>query len=127
MTTPIVITHPPTVKCKQQNGTGSRESSINAYNRTICTRGDHGSYVYNDKAQRVKPLRKCILKGPYTPTTIVVPVIPATKNSPAVPEQTTIEIVLNMSPANKAHFESEKEAIHLILTGIGRLDIYSTI
>ncbi|GKB68746.1 hypothetical protein Tco_0930158 [Tanacetum coccineum] len=24
-----------------------------------------------------------------------------------------------MSPANKAHFESEKEAIHLILTGIG--------
>nr|GFA22372.1 hypothetical protein [Tanacetum cinerariifolium] len=26
---------------------------------------------------------------------------------------------MNMSPANKAHFESEKEVIHLILTGIG--------
>nr|GEW36701.1 hypothetical protein [Tanacetum cinerariifolium] len=26
---------------------------------------------------------------------------------------------MNMSPANKAHFKSEKEAIHLILTGIG--------
>ncbi|GJU00666.1 hypothetical protein Tco_1111004 [Tanacetum coccineum] len=31
-----------------------------------------------------------------------------------------------MSPANKAHFESEKEAIHLILTGIGD-EIYSTV
>ncbi|GJS02039.1 hypothetical protein Tco_0318547, partial [Tanacetum coccineum] len=43
-----------------------------------------------------------------------------------IPEQTTVETVLNMSPANKAHFESEKEAIHLILTGIGD-EIYSTV
>nr|GEX68893.1 hypothetical protein [Tanacetum cinerariifolium]GEX69187.1 hypothetical protein [Tanacetum cinerariifolium] len=33
---------------------------------------------------------------------------------------------MNMSPENKAHFESEKEAIHLILTGIGD-EIYSTV
>nr|GEU98466.1 hypothetical protein [Tanacetum cinerariifolium] len=33
---------------------------------------------------------------------------------------------MNMSPANKAHFESEKEAIHLILTGIGD-EIYTTV
>ncbi|GKB21070.1 hypothetical protein Tco_0854993 [Tanacetum coccineum] len=45
---------------------------------------------------------------------------------PAVPERTTVETVLNMSPENKAHFESEKEAIHLILTGIGD-EIYSTV
>nr|GEV64302.1 hypothetical protein [Tanacetum cinerariifolium] len=31
---------------------------------------------------------------------------------------------MNMSPSNKAHFEAEKEAIHLILTGIGD-EIYS--
>ncbi|GKF86526.1 retrovirus-related pol polyprotein from transposon TNT 1-94, partial [Tanacetum coccineum] len=31
-----------------------------------------------------------------------------------------------MSPENKAHFESEKEVIHLILTGIGD-EIYSTV
>nr|GFC87917.1 hypothetical protein [Tanacetum cinerariifolium] len=31
-----------------------------------------------------------------------------------------------MSPENKAHFLVEKEAIHLILTGIGD-DIYSTV
>nr|GEV15722.1 Gag-Pol polyprotein [Tanacetum cinerariifolium] len=44
----------------------------------------------------------------------------------AIPEHTTVETPMNMSPANKAHFESEKEAIHLILTGIGD-EIYSTV
>ncbi|GJT73147.1 retrovirus-related pol polyprotein from transposon TNT 1-94 [Tanacetum coccineum] len=33
---------------------------------------------------------------------------------------------MNMTPENKAHFESEKEAIHLIFTGIGD-EIYSTV
>nr|GEW06092.1 hypothetical protein [Tanacetum cinerariifolium] len=37
-----------------------------------------------------------------------------------------VETVLTMSPENKAHFEAEKEAIHLLLTGIGD-DIYSTV
>ncbi|GJU00429.1 hypothetical protein Tco_1110767 [Tanacetum coccineum] len=52
--------------------------------------------------------------------------VPTTENSPTVPEHTTVETVLNMSPANKAHFESEKEAIHMILTGIGD-KIYTTV
>ncbi|GJT93341.1 hypothetical protein Tco_1082186 [Tanacetum coccineum] len=71
-------------------------------------------------------LRKCILEGPYTPTTVIIQAVPAMDNSPAVPERTTVETVLNMSPENKAHFELEKEAIHLILTGIGD-EIYSTV
>nr|GEU86304.1 hypothetical protein [Tanacetum cinerariifolium] len=33
---------------------------------------------------------------------------------------------MNMSPANKPHFESEKEVIHLILTIMGN-EIYSTV
>ncbi|GJU12000.1 retrovirus-related pol polyprotein from transposon TNT 1-94 [Tanacetum coccineum] len=37
-----------------------------------------------------------------------------------------VEAILNMSPENKAHYESEKEAIHLVLTGIGD-EIYSTV
>ncbi|GKG07343.1 hypothetical protein Tco_0330312, partial [Tanacetum coccineum] len=34
-----------------------------------------------------------------------------------------------MTPENKAHYESEKEAIHLILTGIDGIgdEIYSTV
>ncbi|GKA50029.1 putative reverse transcriptase domain-containing protein [Tanacetum coccineum] len=45
--------------------------------------------------------------GPYIPTTVVVPAVPATENSPAIPEHTT-------------------EAIHLILTEIGD-EIYSIV
>nr|GEW93489.1 hypothetical protein [Tanacetum cinerariifolium] len=47
-------------------------------------------------------------------------------DSPAVPEHTTVETPMNMSPENKAHFLAKKEPIHLILTGI-RDDIYSTV
>ncbi|GKA33909.1 hypothetical protein Tco_0720338 [Tanacetum coccineum] len=36
-------------------------------------------------------LRKCILKGPYTLTIVTTPAVPATEDSPAVPEQTTVE------------------------------------
>ncbi|GJW24195.1 hypothetical protein Tco_0038006 [Tanacetum coccineum] len=62
----------------------------------------------------------------YTPTIVTTPTVPATEDSPTVPEQTTVETVMNMTPENRAHFESEKEAIHLILTGIG-YEIYSTV
>ncbi|GJT90755.1 retrovirus-related pol polyprotein from transposon TNT 1-94 [Tanacetum coccineum] len=81
---------------------------------------------YIDTRPNGDALRKCILKGPYTPTIVTTPVVPATEDSPAVPEQTTVETVTNMTPENRAHFESEKEAIHLILTGIGD-EIYSTV
>nr|GEY32621.1 hypothetical protein [Tanacetum cinerariifolium] len=37
-----------------------------------------------------------------------------------------VETPMNMSPENKAHFQAEKEAIHLILTGIED-EIYSTV
>nr|GEU46628.1 hypothetical protein [Tanacetum cinerariifolium] len=71
-------------------------------------------------------LRKCILNGPYIPTTVVVQTVVTTDDSPSIPEHTTVETRMNMSPPNKAHFESEKEAIHLILTGIGD-EIYSIV
>nr|GEX02541.1 copia protein [Tanacetum cinerariifolium] len=71
-------------------------------------------------------LRKCILSGPYKPTTILVHVVEATDNSLAVAEHATVETPANMSPENKAHFLEKKEAIHLILTRF-RDDIYSTV
>nr|GEZ01259.1 hypothetical protein [Tanacetum cinerariifolium] len=52
--------------------------------------------------------------------------VKTTDDSPAVPEHTTVETPTNMCPENKAYFLAEKEAIHLILTGIGD-DIYSTV
>nr|GEW95002.1 hypothetical protein [Tanacetum cinerariifolium] len=47
-------------------------------------------------------------------------------DSPAVEEQTILETLSNVSPKNKANYDAEKEAIHLLLTGI-RYEIYSTI
>nr|GEV34932.1 hypothetical protein [Tanacetum cinerariifolium] len=55
-----------------------------------------------------------------------VQAIDATDDSPAIPEHITVETPMNMSLENKAHFEAEKEAIHLILTGI-RDEIYLTV
>nr|GEV54441.1 hypothetical protein [Tanacetum cinerariifolium] len=81
---------------------------------------------YVDTRPNGEALRKCILSGPYKPTTVLVQVVEATENSPAVPKHMTVETPTNMSPENKAHFLAEKEAIHLILTGI-RDDIYSTV
>ncbi|GKC22321.1 hypothetical protein Tco_1024471, partial [Tanacetum coccineum] len=52
--------------------------------------------------------------------------VAATEGNPAIQQHTTIETVLNMTPKNKEHFLSKKEAIFLLLTGIGD-DIYSTV
>nr|GEW55442.1 hypothetical protein [Tanacetum cinerariifolium] len=71
-------------------------------------------------------LRKCILSGPYKPTTVLVQAVDATDDSPTISEHTTAETPKNMSPENKAHFKAEKEAINLILIGI-RDEIYLTV
>nr|GEY21998.1 hypothetical protein [Tanacetum cinerariifolium] len=81
---------------------------------------------YVDTRLNGEALRKCILSGPYKPTTVFVQTTEATDDSPAIPEHTTVETPANISSKNKAHFQAEKEAIHLILTGIGD-DIYSTV
>nr|GFB10619.1 hypothetical protein [Tanacetum cinerariifolium] len=64
--------------------------------------------------------------GPYKPTTVLVQAVATTDDSPAILEHTTVKTPMNMSPENKAHFQAEKEAIHLILTGTGD-EIYSTV
>nr|GEW18924.1 hypothetical protein [Tanacetum cinerariifolium] len=81
---------------------------------------------YIDTRPNGKALRKCILSGPYKPTTVLVQAVEATNDSLAIPEHTIVETPMNMSPKNKTHLEAEKEVIHLILTGIGD-KIYSTI
>nr|GEW96830.1 hypothetical protein [Tanacetum cinerariifolium] len=55
-----------------------------------------------------------------------VQAVAATDDSLAIPKHTIVETPMNMSPTNKAHFEAEKEVIHLILTGIGD-EIYPTV
>ncbi|GJV87875.1 retrovirus-related pol polyprotein from transposon TNT 1-94 [Tanacetum coccineum] len=71
-------------------------------------------------------LRKCIFDGPYKLTSVVIEVVAATVNAPAVPEHDEAETVHNMSEENKLYFKAEKEAIFFLLTGIGD-EIYSTV
>nr|GEV08895.1 reverse transcriptase domain-containing protein [Tanacetum cinerariifolium] len=54
------------------------------------------------------------------------PSVHATDYSPEVSERTAVETILNMSPKNKEHYQSKKEAIHLLLTEIED-EIYSTV
>ncbi|GJR22686.1 hypothetical protein Tco_0971213 [Tanacetum coccineum] len=74
---------------------------------------------YVDTKPNGEALKKCILNGPYKFSNIIIPGQRATDKSLEVPERTTPETFSNLSPANKAHYEAEKESIHLILTGIG--------
>nr|GEZ66677.1 hypothetical protein [Tanacetum cinerariifolium] len=86
----------------------------------------NGDHRYIDTRPNDEALRKCILSSPYKPTTVLVQAVAAIDDSSAIPKHTIVETPMNMSPANKAYFEAEKEAIHLILTGIGD-EIYSTV
>ncbi|GJZ18365.1 hypothetical protein Tco_0554488, partial [Tanacetum coccineum] len=47
---------------------------------------------YIDTRPNGDALRKCILEGPYKLTTITIPAVPTTNDTPAVPEQTAIAI-----------------------------------
>ncbi|GJW86242.1 hypothetical protein Tco_0161582 [Tanacetum coccineum] len=81
---------------------------------------------YNDTKGNGDYLRKCIFKGPYKLTSVVIEAVAATVNSPEVPQHDEAETVHNMFAENKLYFQAEKEASFLLLTGIGD-EIYSTV
>ncbi|GJS03657.1 hypothetical protein Tco_0320165 [Tanacetum coccineum] len=56
---------------------------------------------YIDTRPNGDALRKCILEGPYAPSTVINPAVPSTDDSPEVPERTAVETILNTSPENK--------------------------
>ncbi|GJR35083.1 hypothetical protein Tco_1210767 [Tanacetum coccineum] len=81
---------------------------------------------YIDTKDNYEALKKCIEEGLYVPSTVIIPSKPTTETSEAVKEHSEIETLANMCDANKAHFKAEKEAIHMLLTGIED-EIYSTV
>ncbi|GJU59317.1 hypothetical protein Tco_1237083 [Tanacetum coccineum] len=74
------------------------------------------SYDYIDTRPDGEALRKSILQRSLPLQRLSQQVVLQQMDSPAVPEQSTVETIINMTPKNELHFESEKEAIHLILT-----------
>ncbi|GJZ12049.1 integrase, catalytic region, zinc finger, CCHC-type containing protein [Tanacetum coccineum] len=70
--------------------------------------------------------RSCIFEGPYTPTSVLIAAVEAAENILPVAAHEEAETIHNMTTENKLYFQAEKEAIFLILTGIGD-EIYSTV
>nr|GEY38992.1 pentatricopeptide repeat-containing protein At1g51965, mitochondrial [Tanacetum cinerariifolium] len=78
---------------------------IFAYNILLNALGKDQKFLrYVDTRPNGEALRKCILSGPYKPTTVLVHAVEETNDSPVVPEHTTVETPTNMSLENKAHF-----------------------
>ncbi|GJX30194.1 hypothetical protein Tco_0238273 [Tanacetum coccineum] len=85
------------------------------WTRKIFHSGDTLFLRYIDTKPNGGELKKSILSGPYVPTTVLVQAVEAAEGRPAVPQHTSVETILNMTPENKEHFQSEKEAIFLLL------------
>nr|GEX13081.1 hypothetical protein [Tanacetum cinerariifolium] len=51
---------------------------------------------YIDTRPNDDALRQCILEGPYTPSTVIIPALSATDDSPEVLERTTVKTILNI-------------------------------
>ncbi|GJX07329.1 hypothetical protein Tco_0195261 [Tanacetum coccineum] len=62
----------------------------------------------------------------YTPTNVLIAAVEAAENILPVAAHEEAETIHNMTTENKLYFQAEKEAIFLILTGIGD-EIYSTV
>ncbi|GJS86785.1 retrovirus-related pol polyprotein from transposon TNT 1-94 [Tanacetum coccineum] len=74
---------------------------------------------YLDTKSNGEYLRKCIFAGPYTPTSVLIAAVEAAENIQPVAAHEEAETIHNMTTENKLYFQAEKEAIFLILTGIG--------
>ncbi|GJS29245.1 hypothetical protein Tco_0489865 [Tanacetum coccineum] len=81
---------------------------------------------YLDTKSNGEYLRKCIFDGPYMPTNVLIAAVEAAENILPVAAHEEAETIHNMTAENKLYFQAEKEAIFLILTGIGD-EIYSTV
>nr|GEW32692.1 copia protein [Tanacetum cinerariifolium] len=81
---------------------------------------------YVDTKTNGEALRKCILQGPYKLSNVTILGQPPTDKSPKVEEQTVHETLSNITLENKALYDADKEAIHLLLKII-RDEVHSTI
>ncbi|GJZ29515.1 retrovirus-related pol polyprotein from transposon TNT 1-94 [Tanacetum coccineum] len=87
---------------------------------TLITTSTTDSQVHNNimvVGSRDHP--PMLTTGPYKLSNVIILAKPTTDDSPTIPEHTVPETLVNISKENKAHLNADKEAIHLLLTGIG--------
>ncbi|GJS03094.1 hypothetical protein Tco_0319602 [Tanacetum coccineum] len=77
---------------------------------------------YIDTRPNGDALRKCILQGPYTPSTIIILAVPATDNTPAVPEQIAYQKEVNEIRAER--IAKNANPLALVVAAQPHLDPY---
>ncbi|GKG16834.1 hypothetical protein Tco_0361791, partial [Tanacetum coccineum] len=80
---------------------------------------------YLDTKSNGEYLKKCIFEGPYMLTNVLIAAVEAAENILPVAVHEEAETI-HMTTENILYFQAEKEAIFLILTGIGD-EFYSTV
>ncbi|GKC17336.1 retrovirus-related pol polyprotein from transposon TNT 1-94 [Tanacetum coccineum] len=94
MTTPITTSTTDSQMHNNIMAAGSRDRPpMLATGRYLQWKSRYLRYI--DTRPNGDALRKCILEGPYQPTTVTIPVVPATENSLAIPERTTYQKEVN--------------------------------
>ncbi|GJT94516.1 hypothetical protein Tco_1090034 [Tanacetum coccineum] len=125
MTTPIATSTTDSQMNNNIMAAGSRDCPpMLAPGRCAQWQSRFKRYVYTRPNNEA--LKKCILQVPYKLSNIIIPGQLTIDESPEVPERTAVETFSNISTENKAHYDAEKEAIHLLLTRNGE-EIYSTV
>ncbi|GJW16422.1 retrovirus-related pol polyprotein from transposon TNT 1-94 [Tanacetum coccineum] len=94
---------------------------------TTPTTTTNNNHMHNDiMAAGSKDRPPMLTTGRYGQCEITVPAKPATETEKGVLAHNVLETYKNTSLENRAYFDAEAEAIHMILSGIGD-DIYSTV
>ncbi|GKD13238.1 hypothetical protein Tco_1197645, partial [Tanacetum coccineum] len=65
---------------------------------------------YLDTKSNGEYLRKCIFKGPYMPTNVLIAAVEAAENILPVAAHEEAETIHNMTTENKLYFQAENEA-----------------
>ncbi|GJT67008.1 retrovirus-related pol polyprotein from transposon TNT 1-94 [Tanacetum coccineum] len=113
-------------KCIKHMMEAVQRASTDAWTRRYLSQWHSRFLRYLDTKTNGEYLRKCIFDGPYLPTNVLIAAVEAAENILPVAAHEEVETIHNMTAENRLHFQAEKEAIFLILTGIGD-EIYSTV
>ncbi|GJW13048.1 reverse transcriptase domain-containing protein [Tanacetum coccineum] len=106
---------------------GSRDRPHRCLQHDDMHNGDHGSYDTLIQDQMVMPYESAFSQVLIYPNNSqLIPADSSNKDIQKFLAKTSGRDSRIRTPKNKAHYEFEKEAIHLILTGIGD-EIYSTV
>ncbi|GJS29258.1 retrovirus-related pol polyprotein from transposon TNT 1-94 [Tanacetum coccineum] len=110
---------------------GDPKSVVQTRGMTKKSSGEHAMINYIQKQRSENDYEhdryeRIPNEGKSIPTNVLIAAVEAAENILPVAAHEEVETIHNMTAENKLYFQAEKEAIFLILTGIGD-EIYSTV